>query len=256
MSQALYPFYQDELFFIRKMAQDFARQYPAAAARLQLEPNRSNDPHVERLIEAFALLAGRIQHKLNDEYPEVTEAVLGVLYPHYLAPVPSFATVQFDLDPVRATPIGVQVPRGGTLVTPRVNDTPCRFRTCHALTLWPVAVTEAKLQPPPFPPGLSPPDASRAALRLKLTIQGELPLPMLQVRELRFHLAAGLGLAPPLYELIHNHALQVVFRTPDAKQSPPIVLPAKDAIGQVGFEPDEGLRSALETYCRDMAALL
>jgi type VI secretion system protein ImpG len=241
MSEALYPFYQDELFFIRKLAQEFARQYPAAAARLQLEPTRSNDPHVERLIEAFALLAGRIQHKLNDEYPELTEAVLGVLYPHYLAPMPSCATVQFDLDPARATPTGVQIARGGMLITPRVGDTPCRFRTCYPLTLWPVAVTEARLQPPPFPPGLSPPDASKAALRLKLTIQGELPLGQLQMKELRFHLVGGLGLTPPLYELIHNHALQVVFRTPEARQAAPIVLPAKDAIGGVGFAESEAL---------------
>src|SRR5262245_11589435 len=169
MSESLYPFYQDELYYIRKLAQEFARQYPAAAARLPLEPTRSNDPHVERLIEAFALLAGRIHHKINDEYPELTEAVLGVLYPHYLAPVPSFATVQFDLDPTRATPTGVQVARGKTLATTRVGDTPCRFRTCYPLTLWPVTVTEARLQPPPFPPGLSPPDTARAALRLKLS---------------------------------------------------------------------------------------
>ena len=64
-------------------------QYPAAAGRLLLEPDRSVDPHVERLIEAFALLAGRIRHKLDDEFPELTDALLGVLYPHYLAPIPS-----------------------------------------------------------------------------------------------------------------------------------------------------------------------
>jgi len=241
MSESLYPFYQDELYFIRKLAQDFARQYPAAAARLQLEPTKSNDPHVERLIEAFALLAGRIHHKINDEYPELTEAVLGVLYPHYLAPVPSFATVQFELDPNRATPTGVQVAKGKTLASTRVGDTPCRFRTCYPLSLWPVAVTEARLQPPPFPPGLSPPDTARAALRMKLSIQGELPLGQLQMNELRFHLAGGLGLTPLLYELIHNHALQVVFRLPENKQAPPIILSSREAIGAVGFEREDSL---------------
>jgi type VI secretion system protein ImpG len=241
MSESLYPYYQDELFFIRKLAQEFARQYPAAAARLQLEPNRSSDPHVERLVEAFALLAARVQNKLHDEYPELTEAVLGVLYPHYLAPVPSFATVQFDLDPARANPTGVQIPKRGTLATARVADTPCRFRICYPLTLWPVAVTEARLQPPPFPPGLAPPDNTRAALRLKLTIQGDLPFAQLQFKELRFHLMGLLGLMPPLYELIHNHALQVVFRMPEAKQSAPVIFPAKDVIAPVGFEPDQAL---------------
>jgi type VI secretion system protein ImpG len=241
MSNSLFHFYQDELYFIRKMGEEFAKQYPAAAARLRLEKTRSGDPHVERMIEAFALLSARVQNKLNDEYPELTEAVLNVLYPHYLAPIPSFATVQFDLDPARATPTGVQIPRGGMLATQRVADTTCRYRTCFPLTLWPITVTEAKLQPPPFPPGLSPPDNAKAALRLKLSVQGELPLPMLELTALRLHIAAGLGLAPPLYELIHNHALRVVFRTPDAKGAAPVILPAKDVIKPVGFDLNEGL---------------
>ena len=99
MSDSLYNYYERELIFIRQLAQEFAKQYPAAAGRLLLEPNRSIDPHVERLIESFALLAGRVHHKLDDEFPELTDALLGVLYPHYLAPMPSMAIVA-----VRARP--------------------------------------------------------------------------------------------------------------------------------------------------------
>src|SRR5215468_6000984 len=102
MSDTIYRYYERELLFIRQMAQGFAQQYPAAAGRLLLEPNRSVDPHVERLIESFALIAGRIQHKIDDEFPELTEALLGILYPHYLAPIPSLAIVQLLLDPARA----------------------------------------------------------------------------------------------------------------------------------------------------------
>src|SRR3954462_830483 len=101
MSETIYRYYERELLFIRQMAQEFARQYPAAAGRLLLEPNRSIDPHVERLIEAFALLAGRVQHKLDDEFPELTDALLSILYPHSLAPVPSLAVVQFLPDAAR-----------------------------------------------------------------------------------------------------------------------------------------------------------
>src|SRR5205807_1112451 len=99
MSEVLFPYYERELDFIRKLARDFAKLYPAAAGRLLLEPNQSTDPHVERLIESFALLAGRLHHKLDDEFPELTHSLLGILYPHYLAPIPSMALVQFDLDP-------------------------------------------------------------------------------------------------------------------------------------------------------------
>src|SRR3954452_11058766 len=107
MSESIYRYYERELLFIRQLAQEFGKQYPAAAGRLLLEPNRSVDPHVERLIESFALLAGRVHHKLDDEFPELTDALLTILYPHYLAPIPSMALVQFDLDPARA-----QLPKG------------------------------------------------------------------------------------------------------------------------------------------------
>ncbi len=69
MSEVLYPYYERELLFIRQLAQEFAKQYPVAAGRLYLEPNRSADPHIERLIESFALLSGRIHHKLDDDFP-------------------------------------------------------------------------------------------------------------------------------------------------------------------------------------------
>src|SRR5262245_9988300 len=120
MSEELYPYYQAELYFIRKMAREFATKYPAAAARLPLGAGRSADPHVERRIEAFALLAGRVRHKLHDEFPELTDAVLSVVYPHTLAPVPSFATVQFDPDPMRPmVPEGIHIPAGARLHTDR-----------------------------------------------------------------------------------------------------------------------------------------
>src|SRR5713226_6650406 len=130
MSEVLYHYYERELLFIRQLAQEFAKQYPAAAGRLLLEPNRSADPHVERLIEAFALLAGRIHHKLDDEFPELTDALLSVLYPHYLAPVPSQAVVEFQLDPARAQlPDGFLIDRHSRLHTAPVDGVPCRFRT-------------------------------------------------------------------------------------------------------------------------------
>src|SRR5262249_13444857 len=125
MTAALYDFYERELLFIRRMSQEFARQYPTVANRLLLEPDRSVDPHVERLIEAFALLTARIREKLDDEFPELTDGLLGILYPHYLAPIPSCAIVQFELDPANALPEGVHVPRLSRLHTQQIDGAAC-----------------------------------------------------------------------------------------------------------------------------------
>src|SRR5437899_11625319 len=99
MSEALFRYYERELLFIRQLAQEFAKQYPAAAGRLLLEPNRSTDAHVERLIEAFALIAGGIHGKLKMKSPEWTEARLVSLYPTYLPPIPPMPAFKFAADP-------------------------------------------------------------------------------------------------------------------------------------------------------------
>src|SRR5207237_6199174 len=47
---------------------------------------------------------------------------------------------------------------------------------------------------------------------------------------------------PPLYELLFNHALQVVFRPCDAEPGPaPFIMSPHACLEQVGFEPDEAL---------------
>src|ERR1700679_726740 len=154
MNSNLYPYYERELLFIRQFAQEFAKQYPATANRLLLEPGGSSDPHTERLIESFALLAARVHHKLDDEFPELTDALLSVLYPHFLAPVPSLGIVQFELDAARAQlPDGLTIEQHSRLHTQTLGSLACKFRTGYPVTLWPVQLTEADYLLQPFPPG-------------------------------------------------------------------------------------------------------
>jgi type VI secretion system protein ImpG len=243
MSDDLFPYYERELLFIRQLAQEFARHYPAPAGRLLLEANRSADPHVERLLESFALLTGRLHQKLDDEYPELTEALLGVLYPHYLAPVPSMAVVQFQLDPARGQlPQGFFLDKGSRLYTPPAPDLPCHFRTGYPVTLWPVRLTEARLHPPPFPPGLPVPPGAAAALRLRLETLGGMSFADLELDRLRFYLHGDVEAMPLLYELLLNHAIQVLFRPAEPDRAPaPVALRPRQCLFQVGFEKEDSL---------------
>jgi type VI secretion system protein ImpG len=243
MSEALFPYYERELLFIRQLSQEFAKLYPGSAGRLLLEQNRSVDPHVERLIESFALLAARVHHKLDDEFPELTDALLSVLYPHYLAPVPSLAIVQFELDYGRAQlPNGFLIDRSSRLHTQPVGDLPCKFRTGYPVTLWPVELTKAQLMPPPFPPGFRPPPKTVAALRLQFECQGEMKFTELSLEKLRFFLSGDTQVVAALYELIFNHTLQVVFRPLDKDAAlQPLTFEPDKVLSQVGFARDEGL---------------
>ncbi len=244
MIDDLYRFYERELTYFRQLAQEFAKKYPAAAGRLLLEPNRSADPHVERLIEAFAFLTARVHNKLNDEYPELTDALLTILYPHYLAPIPSMAIVQFDLDSERSSlPDGFTISRFSHLKSPPVQDLKCRFRTSYETKLWPIKVTMAKIQTPPFPQGIQALPQTAAVLRLQLEMMGDLNFHQLSIDRLRFYLNGESNVITDLYELIFNHAQQVVFRTLERDQAnpEPLVFKPEQVLAQVGFEPNQDL---------------
>src|ERR1700685_170063 len=95
----LLEYYERELTYLRQMGAEFSEKYPKVASRLLLEPNRCEDPHVERLIEAFAFLAARVHLKIDDEFPEITEALLSILYPHYMRSIASMSVAEITRDP-------------------------------------------------------------------------------------------------------------------------------------------------------------
>ncbi len=135
-------YYQDELLFLRQLGEEFARAHPAAAHFLG---QTGSDPDVERLLEGFAFLSGRIRQKLDDEIPEVTHSLLAMLWPHYLRPVPSLSVLEFS--PVLAALRQSQrVPRGVEVQSVPVEGTPCRFRTAYDVTLNPVSLDGVALE--------------------------------------------------------------------------------------------------------------
>ena len=143
MSDALLPYYDRELDAIKRLAAEFADTHPKIAGRLRLSADAVDDPHVARLLEGVAFLAARVHHRLDDEFPELTDALLGLLYPHYLAPVPSCMVAQFDCQPDLMNP--ARLPAGIAIDTEPVRGEELRFRTTAPVTLWPVEVENVRL---------------------------------------------------------------------------------------------------------------
>ncbi len=239
MRDELLPYYERELTFFRQMGAEFASRYPKIAGRLQLEKDRCEDPHVERMIEGFALLAARIHQRLDTDFPEISEALLGVLYPHYLAPIPSMAVVQLDIDPEQGKlTTGHRIDRGATLFSKPVNGYPCRFRTCYEVDLWPLAVSAADLE---APARLKVPVSAGQVLRLELRRLGGGSLSELtDFSALRFHLSGEGPLVAALYELLFNNVRSVLARSLGDSTTPFTTLPP-DCLAPVGFAPEESL---------------
>ena len=127
MRDDLLLYYERELAYVRQLGQEFAQKYPKIAARLILEPDKCDDPHVERLLEAFSFLAARVHLKIDDDFPEITEALLSVIYPHYIRPIPSMSIVEFFLDPEQGKlTSGFRIDSGSLLYSKPVAGVPCK----------------------------------------------------------------------------------------------------------------------------------
>jgi type VI secretion system protein ImpG len=151
--QDLLPFYERELAYLRRYGREFAERYPKIAGRLQLSSEGSQDPHVERLIEAFAFMGARISKRIEDDYPEFTDALLEVLYPHYLRPFPACSIAYFDMDGVSGKlSAPVIVPRGTLLQSRLVKGVSCRFRTAYDVVLAPIGTRAAHYRAVAEPP--------------------------------------------------------------------------------------------------------
>src|SRR5829696_2488499 len=116
MIDELLHYYNGELAYLRELGAEFAQRYPKVAARLLLESDKCEDPHVERLLEGVAFLTARIRAKIDDEYPEIADALLGVLCPHYQRPIPSMSIARFSPGTGQAgPPKGIRIESGAEL---------------------------------------------------------------------------------------------------------------------------------------------
>jgi len=132
MRDELLLYYERELDYLRKSSAQFAEKYPKVASRLALEPTKCEDPHVERLLESFAFLAARIHLKMEDEFPEISDGLLSIVYPQLVRPIPSMSIVEFQLDPEKGKlASGMKIERNSLLFSKPVGGVPCTFRTCY-----------------------------------------------------------------------------------------------------------------------------
>lgn len=239
MTDDLLLHYNRELLNIRRAAANFAAENPRIAARLRLSEDSIEDPHVGRLIEAFAYLTARVRQKLDDDFPELTDAFLSVLYPHFEKPIPSLSILQMEPSPEMAEPH--IVPRGTLIDTEMVEGEACRFSTTSEVTLHPVSLKLASLGGRPL---VAPetPKAANAAACLRLTLEMSQPDATFGRQapdRLRFFLRGQPQIVYPVYELLLNDAVAVAFAE-GANDPSPVVLDAS-ALSPVGFEEDEGL---------------
>ncbi|MEN4748711.1 type VI secretion system baseplate subunit TssF [Pseudomonas sp. Ps21-P2] len=227
-------YYQSELTALRQLGRRFAERSPALAPFLG---QAGRDPDVERLLEGFAFLTGRLRQKLDDELPELSHSLMQLLWPNYMQPLPAFSILQFD--PLKRAGPALRVERDTPVDSLPVDGVQCRFRTCYPTDVQALDLVDLTYSV----------KGDGALLSLRLELSGEGHLGELDLSRLRLHFAGERYISQTLYlSLLRNlESIELVPLDGDGKPIPGVNgMPMAfrmlgDRIQPVGFAEDEAL---------------
>lgn len=261
-----------ELGHLREVCSEFARQHPKVAERIDLgeDPQHlSRDPYVNLLMEASASLSAMVHQELDAEFPRLVQALLDLIHPLFLCPVPSMAIVNFTPrpgDPSLAK--GVTIPRHTVLqsLAAKGERTVCTFRTAHPVELWPFSLSGVEYVPRRGLGRLELPEGKRAAAALRLSFRADpgitfqrlaagegdrdarsgppgLDRIVLNIRDDGKGYLRGPGSrASMIYEQFFRLATEVVVQAgPEARSGRVPAEGGLPRIARVGFSPEEAL---------------
>jgi type VI secretion system protein ImpG len=220
-------YYQDELTWLRDMGREYAKAHPEAGTMLA---DAGSDPDVERMLEGFAFISGRLRQKLDDELPELTHALIESLWPHYLRPVPALTMVQFEAARTNDKELR-RIPRGTPIDSIPVDGTRCRFHTAYDVEVPPLRVTSLALRA-----------VQPASLSLTLKLSDGVKaaqLAQLGMKRLRLHCTGPTVIAAGLHVCLARHCTAVHLVAAGRR----IALPA-GSVRQVGFAEEDALLGA------------
>ncbi len=231
---------------MREMGNEFAHHFPKVAGRLGMEGLECADPYVERLLEGFAFLSARVQLKIEEEYPKFCQHLLEIVYPDYLAPLPSMTIVQMQPDCCDSDlAAGLMIERGTALLSglgPNMQ-TPCEYRTSHEVELFPIKVVEAEYlgtRAALANLGIKPERHVSSGLRISIEVAKGLEISDLNMKELPLFLG-GSGTVPlALYEHILAGNCGLSILTGDKKDRNVFSLSA-DNVSNYGFQPEQAM---------------
>lgn len=230
-------YYHRELTYLRHAGGIFANKHPKIARRLGLNWEESPDPHMERLLESFAFLTARLSQEIDDRLPQIASALLGVLYPQLISPVPAMAIAHFEVDATKGSlTTGFPIPKETPLFTDAEEGVTCRFKTAYDVTLWPISVSHVDfVQRGAYDiSGYGP--SAPWYLRIRLQCEEGLTFSDLpDLKRLIFHLNGDRLLTFGMYGALFAQGAPHALLSKDQKTASPLPMPSLKA---VGFDED------------------
>ena len=150
MIEELLPYYEKQLQEFVQQSREFSQKYPKIAQRLSLNQEQVDDPHIERLIQSFSLIAARIDKKLADSYDIFTRSLFEVMFPQYLKPFPACTVVSFeDLNKCKQLTEAHLIPKNTAIKSRGFKGVQCEFSTTQELKLLPIELSHLNFKTNP-----------------------------------------------------------------------------------------------------------
>ncbi|GGK42317.1 type VI secretion system baseplate subunit TssF [Aliivibrio fischeri] len=216
-------YFQDELTYLKEAGSEFAKYHPKLTHFLS---EGTFDPDVERLLEGFAFLTGRVREKIDDELPELTQSLISLLWPHYMRSVPSMCISELVPHSGSVTE-KIIVERGAEMASEQVEGTQCQFRTCYDVALYPLSIQQIEQNN----------SRTNSSLHLTIAANNGLELSRIKLDTLRFHLHGEQHITRSLYLWLFRYLEYVEL---DVGGGYKHRLRA-DQVIPVGFGDDEGI---------------
>jgi type VI secretion system protein ImpG len=225
-------YYEDEMHYLHEAGKEFAKAHPEQTKYLNIESVADRDPYVERLFEGFAFLTGRIREWLDDELPEYTESLFGLLWPHFLKPIPALSILEFQPKPgfIQETTV---FERGTEVRSNPVGEESaiCRFTTTQDVLLQPMKLLDTKLNWPPD---------GTTNLTLHFELDSGVDFQNLQMSSLRLFFHAEPTIASMMYLFFTRHVAKVIICAGDTENAA-FELEGQEWIKPGGLTTEEGL---------------
>ena len=220
-------YYTQELYNLRTLGKAFSLKNPGLSSFLA---EKGQDPDVERLLEGFAFLTGKLRESMDGEFPELTHGLTHLMWPNYLQPIPSYTIVAFN--PEKGKIEKETVPKNTQLLSySHQYKTECPFFTNYAIDLHPIELEKIDY----FTNGYT------STIELDFRLLSGAVLDNLELDKLRFYLGGSEFVSQELHLFLHRYVTNIEVSIPDLDDNSIGFSLGDNAISSVGFAEDENI---------------
>ena len=217
--------YKQELYSLYKDIAAFAKKNEHGSKNVL-----SDNPHVNRLIQAFGVIASNLSIMIEENSTEVINLLFDTLYAHYNSSIPSISIITPELDPQHDSCLYIPKNQEVEMVTEN-SDFNYKFQTCYDSKILPLKIDNVLCEAEQNKLGVD------SFITIKLSTYKNLALSKLDLKTIRFFVQ---GISTHAY-LIHYNIMDnldsVVIS--GAGNSKPHIILAPHCIKKVGFDDQD-----------------